>query len=122
MLWNIQRTKNHKLTLRGKAIVPSLSLPTDINKDNSHDPANFGSLPENAGFTSVDLRPLRECTMTEKGLAYWMENCEQRRKNQSYYSEIIESHIIGIQSLMVSTEKIDIAKDCFIFFHFSFHF
>ena len=51
--------------------------------------------------------------MTEKGLAYWMENREQRRKNQSYYSEIINSHIIRIQSLMVSTKNIDIVKDCF---------
>ena len=92
---------------------PSRSLPTDINKDNRHNPANFGSLPEHAGFTYFDSRPQRERRMTEKGLAYWMENREQRRKNQSYYSEIIDSHIIRIQSLMVSTENIDIVKDCF---------
>ena len=67
---------------------PPRSLPTDINKDNRHDPANFGSLPEHAGFTYFDSRPQRECRITEKGLAYWMENREQRRKNQSYYSEI----------------------------------
>ena len=95
-----------------KMLSPPRSLPTDINKDNRHDPANFGSLPEHAGFTYFDSRPQRECRMTEKGLAYWLENREQRRKNQSYYSEIIDSHIIRIQSLMVSTENIDIVKDC----------
>ena len=96
-----------------KILSPSRSLPTDINKDNTLDPANFGSLPEHAGFTYFDSRPQRERRMTEKGLAYWMENREQRHKNQSYYSEIIDGHIIRIQSLMVSTENIDIVKDCF---------
>ena len=95
-----------------KILSPSRSLPTDINKDNRHDPAYFGSLPEHAGFTYFDSRPQRECRMTEKGLAYWMENREQRRKNQRYYSEITDSHIIRIQSLMVSTENVDIVKDC----------
>ena len=95
-----------------KILSPSRSLPTDINKDNRHDPANIGSLPEHAGFTYFDSRPQRECRMTDKGLTYWMENREQRRKNQSYYSEIIDSYIIRIQSLMVSTENIDNVKDC----------
>ena len=51
--------------------------------------------------------------MTDKGLAYWIENQEQRRKNQSYYSDshIIDSHIIRI--LMISKANIDNVKDCF---------
>ena len=33
------------------------------------------------------------------------------RKNQSYYSEIIDDHVIRTQSLLVSMETLDIVKD-----------
>ena len=41
----------------------------------------------------ADSRPQRSRALTEKGLSYWMETRDLRRKNQDRYREIIEGHV-----------------------------
>ena len=114
-LWNIQKDVKTQLSPTRLGILPQAgSLPTDVKFNYGNPSAAIGEpLLEHADFPYLIPRPPRVSQMTEKGLAHWMEKREQRCKNQSYYSEIIDNHIIRIQSLLVSMENLDIVKDFF---------
>ena len=71
---------------------------------------NIALSKDNTAEESLPTKPIRERKMTEKGYAYWKENREVRRSNQSHFGDITRDIISEVKNLMSSYENIDRVK------------
>ena len=81
----------------------TLEAVTSKAEDSRTENVPTNELNDVAGLLA-ESHPQRTRALTEKGLSYWMETRDLRRKNQDRYREIIEGHIERIYDILKTGE------------------
>ena len=81
----------------------TLEAVTSMSEDSRTENVPTNELNDVAGLLA-ESHPQRTRALTTKGLSYWMETRDLRRKNQDRYRDIIEGHIERIYDILKTGE------------------